>query len=126
MPEAAEGSLFAQRAFMRLWIARLFAGSANQMMMVVAAWQMYELTGSAMDLGLIGLLQFLPVLLLTLPAGHVADNRHRGRIVQFAQSIQLAVAVLLFAATQTQQLSRELLFGISIALGAARTFQMPA
>jgi MFS family permease len=126
MPEPAEGNLFAHRAFVRLWVARLFAGSANQMMMVVAAWQMYELTGSALDLGLVGLFQFVPVLLLTLPAGHVADNYHRGRIVQAVQLVQLAVAALLFLATYQQQLSRELLFGISMALGAVRTFQMPA
>ena len=122
----ASDSLFAQRAFMRLWVARVFAGSATQMMMVVAAWQMYELTGSALDLGLVGLFQFAPVLVFTLPAGHVADRHHRARIVACAQAVQLGVAVLLLAATQSEQLSRELLFGVSILLGAARTFQMPA
>lgn len=127
VPAAAGGaSLFAQRAFMRLWVARIFAGAANQMMMVVAAWQMYDLTGSALDLGLVGLFQFLPVLLLTLPAGHVADRYHRGRVVAAAQVSQLAVALVLLYATHQHLLSRELLFGISLALGAARTFQMPA
>jgi MFS family permease len=120
------GSLFAQRPFMRLWVARLFAGGANQMMMVVAAWQMYDLTGSAMDLGLVGLFQFIPVLLLTLPAGHVADRYQRSRIVAGAQLLQLAVAVVLLVGTHGNHLSRELLFAVSVALGAARTFQAPA
>jgi MFS family permease len=118
--------LFAQREFVRLWLARIFAGAATQMMMVAAAWQMYELTGSAWDLGLVGLLQFLPVLLFTLPAGHVADRYPRGRIIALAQVLQVLAAGLLLAATTTDQLSRELLFGISLLLGAARTFQQPA
>src|SRR5205085_4292915 len=102
------------------------AGSATQMMMVAASWQMYELTGSAWDLGLVGLLQFLPVLLFTLPAGHVADRHHRGRIIAATQVLQLLVALLLLYATASGRLSRELLFGASMLLGAARTFQMPA
>lgn len=119
-------SLFAQRQFLRLWVARVLAGSATQMMMVAAAWQMYELTGSAWDLGLVGLVQFLPVLLFTLPAGHVADRYHRGRVVACAQLLQLAAAGVLLTATATGHLTRELLFGVSLLLGAARTFQMPA
>ena len=70
-----------QSAFMRMWGARLFGTTGNQMLMVAVGWQMYALTGSAWDLGLVGLYQFVPALLLTLVAGHVADRVHRGRIV---------------------------------------------
>ena len=70
-----------QTAFMRLWYSRLASISGQQMLMVAVGWQMYELTGSAWDLGLVGLFQFLPALLLTLVAGHVADRLHRARIV---------------------------------------------
>lgn len=119
-------SLFAHREFVRLWLGRVLAGSATQMMMVAAAWQMYELTGSAWDLGLVGLLQFLPVLVFTLPAGHVADRHHRGRIIALTQGLQLLAGAGLLAATSTGHLTRELLFGFSMLLGAARTFQMPA
>ena len=119
-------SLFAEREFLRLWAGRILAGAATQMMMVAAAWQMYDLTGSAWDLGLVGLLQFLPVLLFTLPAGHVADRYHRGRIIAATQALQMLVAGLLLYATASGQLSRELLFGASMLLGTARTFQMPA
>ena len=118
--------LFAEREFLRLWVGRVLAGAATQMMMVAIAWQMYNLTGSAWDLGLVGLLQFLPVLLFTLPAGHIADRHHRGRIIAATQAVQLVAAVLLLHGTMTQSLSREILFGISILLGTARTFQMPA
>ena len=119
-------ALFAQRAFLRLWATRVMGGGANQMMMVAAAWQMYELTGSAWDLGLIGLVQFLPVLVFTLPAGHVADRYHRARVVFGTQLLQLAAAALLLWGTASQQLSRELLFGESLLLGMATTFQRPA
>ncbi|WP_205964276.1 MFS transporter [Ramlibacter agri] len=113
-------------AFLRLLSARVLAGMANQMMMVALGWQMYELTNSAWDLGLVGLFQFVPVLLFTLPAGHVADRYPRGRIVAFTQGLQLLTAALLLGASLGHFLSRELLLGVSVLLGAARTFQQPA
>lgn len=123
-----------QRAFMRMWYARLFGTSGNQMLMVAVGWQMYELTGNAWDLGLVGLFQFVPALLLALVAGHVADRLHRGRIVASCFLAQAIVAVILVAATQgwggyrpgAGWASRELLLGLSIVLGAARSFQMAA
>jgi MFS family permease len=120
-----------QRAFMRMWFARLFGTTGNQMLMVAVGWQMYELTGSAWDLGLVGLYQFLPALLLTLVAGHVADQVHRGRIIAACLVTQALVALILVAATQgwgasRGWASRELLLGVSVMLGAARAFQMPA
>ena len=120
-----------QTAFMRLWYSRLASISGQQMLMVAVGWQMYELTGSAWDLGLVGLFQFLPALLLTLVAGHVADRLHRARIVLVCLLVQGLVALVLMAATEGlfavgPWASRELLLGLSVALGAARAFQMPA
>ena len=120
-----------QRAFMRMWFARLFGTTGNQMLMVAVGWQMYEITGSAWDLGLVGLYQFLPALLLTLVAGHVADRVHRGRIIAACLVTQATVALILVAATQgwvssRGWASRELLLGVSVMLGVARAFQMPA
>lgn len=120
-----------QRAFMRMWFARLSGTTGNQMLMVAVGWQMYELTGSAWDLGLVGLYQFAPALLLTLVAGHVADRLHRGRIVAACMVAQAGVALILVAATQgwgapSGWASRELLLGVSVMLGVARAFQMPA
>ncbi len=122
-----------QRDFMRMWFARLAGTTGNQMLMVAVGWQMYELTGSAWDLGLVGLFQFVPALLLTLLAGHVADRVHRGRIVAACFLTQAVVALVLVAATEglgasggARWASRELLLGLSVVLGAARSFQMPA
>ena len=89
-----------QTAFMRLWYSRLASISGQQMLMVAVGWQMYELTGSAWDLGLVGLFQFLPALLLTLVAGHVADRLHRARIVLVCLLVQGLVALVLMAATE--------------------------
>jgi MFS family permease len=119
-------ALFAEHAFMRLWWARLAGVAASQMMLVAIGWQMYELTGSAWDLGLVGLLQFAPALLLLLPAGHLVDRHRRGRIVAACLAIQASVAVQLAAGPPDGVSMRSLLLILSIVLGAVRAFQMPA
>jgi MFS family permease len=113
-------------AFMRFWYARLGATTGNQMLMVAVGWQMYDLTGSAWDLGLVGLLQFLPALLLTLVAGHVADRHDRARILALCMAAQTLVALVLVVATHGQWASRWLLLALSVAIGTAKAFQMPA
>ncbi len=113
-------------AFMRFWYARLAGTTGNQMLMVAVGWQMYDLTGSAWDLGLVGLLQFLPALLLTLVAGHVADRHDRSRILALAMTAQVVVALVLVAATHGHWASRWLLLVLSVAIGTAKAFQMPA
>ena len=122
-PTLAE--LFAQRQFILFWLARLAGVFAQQMLMVALAWQMYDITGSAWDLGLVGLFQFVPALLLTLPAGHLVDRWRRGRIFAMCMLTQAAVALLLVVGTQGHFVSRELILLLSVVLGAARAFQMP-
>jgi MFS family permease len=80
---------------------------------------------------LVGLYPFLPALLLTLVAGHVADRLHRGRIIAVCYVLQALAATLLIAAnlgwgTAKPWASRDLLLGLSVLLGVARAFQMPA
>lgn len=118
--------LFSHRAFVRFWLARLCGTTATQMLMVALAWHMYDMTSSAWDLGLVGLFQFVPALLLTLPAGHVADHLHRGRIFACCLFTQALASVILLAALFGDFSSRELILGISVLLGMARAFQMPA
>jgi MFS family permease len=115
-----------ERPFMRMWIARLFGTAASQMLLVAIGWHMYDLTGSAWDLGLVGLYQFAPALVLALYAGHVVDRHHRGRIVAVCFAVQGAVALALLAAHIGHGDSRALLLGLSVVLGAVRAFQMPA
>ena len=111
---------------MRLWIARLFGTAASQMLLVAIGWHMYDLTGSAWDLGLVGLYQFMPALILALYAGHVVDRHHRGRILAICFAVQGLVGLALLSAHIGHQDSRALLLGLSVVLGAVRAFQMPA
>jgi MFS family permease len=118
--------LLAQRQFMRFWLARIFGISGHQMLMLAISWHMYELTGSAWDLGLVGLFQFIPALVMALPAGHVIDRLHRGRIFATCMLVLALIAVVLGVATWRGQASRELIFAVAWALGLTRAFQMPA
>lgn len=115
-----------ERPFMRLWTARLFGTAASQMLLVAIGWHMYDLTGSAWDLGLVGLYQFAPALVLALYAGHVVDRHHRGRIVAACFTVQGLVGLALLTAHVQQHDSRALLLMLSVVLGAVRAFQMPA
>ncbi len=119
-------ALLAHRAYRRHWLARLGTQMAAQMLMVALGWQMYDLTGSAWDLGLVVLAQFLPALLLTLPAGQAADRLPRARLVAGATLLQALAAGLLATATAGGWMTRGLILGVSVLLGVAKAFQMPA
>lgn len=118
--------LWNHKPFMRFWCARLFGVSANQMMLVVLSWQMYELTGSAWELGLVGLCQFLPALLLTIPAGYVIDHHHRARIFAYCLLVQLFIVGTLLISTHFGWINHLIILILSVLLGAVRAFQMPA
>lgn len=119
-------SLLRHRAFIRFWFARLAGTAANQMLMVAIGWQMYDLTASAWDLGLVGLMQFMPSLLLVLVAGHVLDRYHRARILAVCMVLQAGVAAALALAAWQGWASRELLLTLSVLIGTAKAFQLPA
>lgn len=122
----AVASPFAHLGFMRLWWARLAGTAASQMLMLGVSWQMYDLTGSAWDLGLVGLLQFLPSLALVLFAGHVVDRHQRARVLALCLALQALTAAFLCAASLEGAMRREWLLLIAVVLGVARAFQMPA
>ena len=113
-------------SFLRFWCGRLAGTMANQMLMVAVGWQMYDLTGRAWDLGLVGLFQFVPALALALVSGHVADRHDRRHIVALSLLLQMLAALVLLAATRAHASSRELILAVSLALGVARSFQMTA
>lgn len=96
------------------------------MLSVSVAWQIYAITGSAFHLGLIGLAQFLPSLLLALPAGHVVDQVDRRRLVIVAQSaIAVAIAALAVLAASDRLGELGILMGV-FAIGIAMAFAWPA
>ena len=119
-------SLFSHRPYLRFWCARVAGAAGNQMIMVAVAWQMYDLTGSAWDLGLVGLLQFLPAVVLMLPAGHASDRYDRARILALCMAAQTVLALVLVAASLARAVDRRALLALAVALGVVRAFQMPA
>ncbi len=113
-------------AFMAFWYARVAGTLATQMLMVALGWQMYLLTGSAWDLGLVGLCQFAPALLLVPITGHVLDRQHRGRVLALCLLTQAFTALALALAAHGEWASRGGLLLLSVLIGAAKAFQMPA
>ncbi|VXB25112.1 Predicted arabinose efflux permease, MFS family [Pseudomonas sp. 8AS] len=114
------------KPFMAFWLARVFTASGFQMLTVAIGWHLYQLTGSVLDLGLVGLAEFLPRLLFMLHAGHVADRFERRKIAAACQGLQALVALALLLGSSTDSVSRELIFVLAFLLGLARTFEMPA
>lgn len=108
-----------------LW-TRLAGNSANQMLLVALGWQIYDLTGSAWDLGLVGLYQFLPALLLTIPAGQLVDRVDRRAVLAASLALQLLVAALLAWGSWQGWIQRELIFALCVVLGSARALQAPS
>jgi len=118
--------LLSHRPFTRFLLARFLGLCASQMLMVSLAWHMYDLTHSAWDLGLVGLFQFVPALLFTLPAGQLADRWHRGRIYASSVLLQGLTSLTLVGAIGSGFDSSALILALSVVLGVARAFQMPA
>ena len=126
--DASFKGLWSQRIFIRFWFARLLGTTANQMLMVALGWHMYELSHSAWDLGLVGLFQFVPALILFLPAGHLIDRLRRSYVFTACLAVQSLVAALLFLGTvgfgtSEPWVSRDLILLFSIILGSVRAFQ---
>lgn len=122
---AAPASLLQYRAFVMLWFMRLSSTIAYHMMVVVIGWTIYALTGDALDLGLVGLVQFVPTVVLTLLIGHLADRYDKRIILRLTQGGYALSAVILLIAFWQQMLSRELLLTIVFILGCARAFEIP-
>jgi MFS family permease len=118
-------------AALRFYNYRLFLGgyvlatTGYQMQNVAIGWELYERTGSALALGGVGLVQVLPVILLTLPAGHLADRLNRKQIVAWTQ-LMLALCSLGLAILSYMQGSIALIYTCLLLIGVARAFNQPA
>ncbi len=123
--ESAPHSLLRHKPFVLFWNARVCSAMASQMASVAMGWQMYTLTGSALDLGLVGLVQFLPALVLMLIAGQLADRYDRRRIVQLSQLVEGLAAAALAYGTLTGSITKELILVAAFMLGAGRAGEAP-
>lgn len=119
-------ALLAHAGFARFLVARFVVSVAVQMQTVAVGWQIYAISHDPLDLGLIGLSQFLPFVLFVLPAGQLADRRNRGRIISVCYGIGLACALLLLAFTLSGMAEVWPVFAVMVLFGTARAFSMPA
>ena len=113
------------RPFVLYWSARTCASMGFQMLGVAVGWQMYALTGSAFDLGLVGLAQFLPAAAFMLVAGQIADRYDRRRLLQIFQTVEAFSAALLATGAQLGFASKELLLAAVLIFGVGRAFELP-
>lgn len=114
------------RDFTLYLCARFLSAIATQMLIVAVGWQVYHITGRVMDLGFIGLSQFVPFLCLSLFAGHAADQYDRRLIITLCQLIGLTCALLLLGLTLAKVTSIAPIYLVLALLGVSRAFQMPA
>lgn len=113
-------------AFTRYWIAETLLSLGQEIFLVAVGWQVYEITGSALSLGLIGLAQFFPLFLLALPAGHLADTFDRRRITFACQLVKFAGLAVLAAENFAGETSMVMIYVCTIAFGVSHAFQQPA
>ncbi|MBD3646494.1 MAG: MFS transporter, partial [Pseudomonadales bacterium] len=105
--------------------ARFFTTLAVQMQSVAIGWQVYAITGDPLDLGLIGLAQFLPFVVLVLPAGQVADRLDRKWILTFCYVLEAVCALLLLGYSWVGIGEVWPVFAVLVLFGCARAFAMP-
>lgn len=117
---------FRHVAYSRFFAARFMAAFAIQIVSVAVGWQMYEVTGNAFYLGLIGLFQFLPALLLILVTGTVADRYNRRLIMGLCLVVGGCCAAALLLITIYDAFSPWPVFGILVVFGIERAFMGPA
>jgi MFS family permease len=120
-------------AFRWFWLARLATTIAQMSMVIVIGWQVYDIARQTMTireaafwLGMIGLVQFVPLFLLTPISGWSADRLDRRYIARAVVSLEMACALVLFVANWEGFISLPILFAVAALLGVARAFAGPA
>ncbi|CAN0411453.1 unnamed protein product, partial [Phaeothamnion confervicola] len=123
---AAKPALFAHRSFVLFWFTRTGSVAAYMMQAVGIGWQIYDMTGSALDLGLVGLVQFVPFVALSLVIGQTADRYDRRVVTRTCQIIKGLAALALALGTFGGWLNRDAILAILFITGTARAFENPA
>jgi MFS family permease len=125
LPIAGSSALLNHKSFLLFLLSRSFSRFSSQIAAVAIGWQVYDLTGSAFDLGMVGLVQFLPTLLLVFVAGHAADRYERKRVVQVCQLAEALTALFLAWGAYAGSLTVTQIFIATAVLGTAGAFESP-
>jgi MFS family permease len=113
-------------AFVKYWFSRIAGSFAAQIQTVAVGWQVYDITRDPLDLGFVGLSQFLPALLLVLVTGAVADRYRRRTVMAVCLFAETGCAAALLAFTLAGGRAVAVIFIILAAFGTARAFFGPA
>jgi MFS family permease len=119
-------ALLKQSSFLLFLLSRSLSRFSSQIAAVAIGWQVYDLTGRAFDLGMVGLIQFLPTALLVFVAGGVADRYPRRRVVQVCLVVEALTALYLCWGCYAGVMSEVQLFAATFVLGIAGAFESPA
>jgi len=106
--------------------SRFFSGTANTLLRTTIAWQVYDISQSAFHLGLVGLVQFLPALLLNLVSGAVADVYDRKRIAMFAQLLPAVCSATLVLLCLRSAIGLPVLYALVVVVAISAAFENPA
>jgi MFS family permease len=117
-------SAFSYRAFTMFWIGRIVSILSFQMLVVAIGWQLYTLTGSALDLGLLGIAQFVPMFVLTPLVGHVADRYDHRRVLLICQLGEASAAAILAIGTVMGVVDPLIIYIVIALVGAGRAFEI--
>ena len=117
---------FRHSSYLRFWVARFFMTFATQIVSVAVGWQVYDLTRDPFDLGLVGLVQFAPALLLVLVTGAVADRFGRRLVMGLASLLEMGCAAALLWLSVRGLGSAAPVFAVLLVFGVARAFFGPA
>ena len=119
-------AIFRYRPVRFLWLARITTALAYQMQAVAVGWQVYELTSSPLHLGFVGLMMFIPAVLLLLVVGPIVDRFNRKLIISLAQIVMAVAVGFLAVMTAAGLITTVLILGAVFVLGAARSFEATA
>jgi MFS family permease len=120
------GTLLRQPSIIFFLLSRSLSRFSSQIGAVAIGWQVYDMTGRAFDLGMVGLVQFLPTALLVFVAGHAADRFERKRVIQVCQVAEALTALFLAWGAYAGWLTEVHIFIATFVLGTAGAFESPA
>jgi MFS family permease len=118
--------VLSQRDFGFFWASLLFSAVGTQISAVAIAWQVYEITNSPFQLGLTGLFRALPVMILSIPGGVVADRMDRRRLLIITQTLAMLLSLLLALLTTTGHIAVWHIYAVTFLSGAVGIFDSPA
>ncbi len=125
-PRITPWQVLRQRDFGLFWLSLLFSAVGTQISAVAIAWQVYEITNSPLQLGLTGLFRALPVMILSLPGGVLADRIDRRKLLIVTQSLAALLSLALALLTAAGRIQVWHIYAVTFLAGAVGIFDAPA